>query len=374
MRICLDFRPLLDERRSGVGNYTAGLLTALARRPGTRDLEYVRWANSLKAPAPSDLSDGPAPRLTRWPNRLLNATMSIAGWPKIEGLCGGADLIYLPNLNFLATDRPYIVTVHDLSFTRFPQFFSPKQRLWHAAIRPGRLLRRAAAVVAVSEHTKEDIAESYGIAPQKIAVVPPAAGPEFAPAPEAAISSVRLRYGLPPRYFLCVGTIEPRKNLMAAIRSFAALGPSEAVLAVVGGSGYRAATVRAAAAASSATERIRFLDRVPSADLPALYSGAVALVYPSFYEGFGMPPLEAMACGTPVIASHISSLSEVVGDAGLLVDPYRDGDIIDAMSALQQDARLRQTLIERGSERARRFSWEKSAALLESLFRKTALG
>lgn len=367
MRFLLDIRPLLEPRRSGVGNYTAGLLGALLSRPKRPDLDYVLWANAFRRTPPTDLPQNAEMKLTGWPNKLLNAVMSLTGRPALENLTGGADALYLPNLNFLATAKPYAVTIHDLSFVRYPHFFSPKQRLWHAAIRPRRLLRRATAVIAVSEHTKNDIVETYGIAPEKIVVITPAANHDCRPVAAAETAGIQAKYGLKPPYFLCVGTVEPRKNLQAAIRAFANLDDRRAQLVIVGGDGYQAAAVRAAAHGSPATDRIRFLDHVVAADLPALYTGAVGLVYPSFYEGFGMPPLEAMACGTPVIASQVSSLSEVVGDAGLLIDPHRDADITDAMSALLRDPKLRATLSGRGLERAKRYSWEKSAERLERL-------
>ncbi len=372
MRIALDIRPMLETRRSGVANYTARLLRALLARPAPPGRSYVLFGNAFGRELPDDL---PAPgrgvehRFSRYPNRLLNAAMAFAGRPRIEDLTGGADAVYLPNLNFAATERPLVVTVHDLSFERYPRFFSAKQRLWHGLVRPRRLLRRAAFTVAVSRHTKADLVETYGVDPERVAVITPAAGPEFAPAGPGEIGRVRARYGLPREFFLYLGTLEPRKNVGGLIAAFEKIGGS-AGLVIAGGQGWLYREIFDRAKRSPAADRIKFLDYVDAADQPALYSAAAALVYPSFYEGFGMPPLEAMACGTPVVASQAASLGEVVGDAGLLVDPYDSAEIADAMKAVLEEPGLARTLRARGLARAALFSWTKSAERLDGLFRR----
>src|SRR5687768_16505636 len=173
MRVIVDIRPLLEPRRSGVGTYTAEMAKALADR-GRH--EYALFANGLRSEPPADLppvSGRVTRHFSRYPNRLLNASFAILGRPRFESLTGPADVAYLPNLNFAATSLPLIVTVHDLSFVRFPRFFSAKQRLWHAAVGAGRTLRRARTVIAVSEHTKRDVAETFGIPEDRIAVASP---------------------------------------------------------------------------------------------------------------------------------------------------------------------------------------------------------
>lgn len=372
MRIIIDIRPMLESQRSGVANYAACLLDALTERPSSPDRDYALFCNAWKRPLPPDLPPAAAHleyRFSHYPNRLLNAGFACLGRPLIEDLAGGADLVYLPNLNFVATKKPLIVTVHDLSFARFPEFFSAKQRLWHAAVGPRRLLRRAAAVVAVSEHTKRDIVETYGLSTEKISVISPGVGAEYRPADAASIAAVREKYGLKNGYFLYLATLEPRKNVIGLIAAFETLeGETELVLA--GGKGWLYKDIFRRAAASPARERIRFLDYVGEADKPALYSAATALAYPSFYEGFGLPPLEAMACGTPVVASHATSLGEVVGDAGILVDPHDITALADGLREVRDDGALRAELSRRGMERAKMFTWEKSAEKLDELFRK----
>lgn len=366
MRVIVDIRPLLEPRRSGVGTYTAEVAKALARRGAH---EYALFANG-RAPIPADVPP-PSPRLThrfsRYPNRLLNAAFAFLGAPKLERLAGPADVAYLPNLNFVATGLPIVVTVHDLSFVRFPRFFSSKQRLWHAAIGTASLLRRATTVVAVSEHTRRDVIETFGVPEGNVVVAGPGVGPAFAPQGDAEKDRVRKKLRLDRPYFLFLGAIEPRKNIVGLIDAYERVD-ADLDLVIAGGKGWLYEDVFRRAARSPKRDRIKFPGYVDDADKPALYAAAAALVYPSFYEGFGMPPLEAMAVGTPVVASHVSSLGEVVGDAGLLIDPQDAGDIAAAMTAVVADPRLVGKLRSRGFERAKRFTWDASAATLEKAF------
>jgi len=370
MRVAIDIRPMLETRRSGVANYTARLLQALLALPPRPGRRYALFANAWGRPLPADL---PAASATvenffhHFPNRLLNASFAWRDRPLIEDLAGGADLVYLPNLNFVASRRPLIVTVHDLSFRRYPEFFSAKQRLWHAAVNPDGLLRRAAAVVAVSEHTRTDVIETFGLPPERVRVVPPGVGPEFRPRTEAEKALIKAKYGLPEEFYLYLGTLEPRKNVAGLIAAFEKIG-GRTGLVIAGGKGWLYRRIFSRAAASPARDRIKFLDYVDEADKPALYAAALALVYPSFYEGFGLPPLEALAAGTPVIASHASSLGEVVGAAGLLVDPHDTAAIAEAMRTLRDEPATGRLLAARGPEQAKKFSWEAGARRLDALF------
>ncbi|MDD5252027.1 MAG: glycosyltransferase family 1 protein [Patescibacteria group bacterium] len=374
MRISIDIRPMLEANRSGVSGYSAHIVNALACRAKPAGWDYALFCNAWNRPLPPDLpsADWAERRFHHWPNRLLNASFMMLGRPRVEELTGGADLVYLPNINFIATAAPLVVTAHDLSFERFPEFFSAKQRLWHAAIRPRQLFRRAAAVITVSEHTKTDVMELYGVPAEKIHVVPPAPVGDFSRIDAAAISSVRERYSLPDKFFLYLGTIEPRKNLIGLIEAFEKL-PRRENLVIAGGRGWLYHDVFRRIAASPARDRIRFLDYFHEADKPALLAAATVFVFPSFYEGFGMPPLEAMAAGTPVVASRVSSLGEVVRDASLLVNPHDIAEIAAAMQAASEDNVLRADLITRGRARAAEFSWDKSAEALENVFAKIAI-
>ncbi|MEK9151987.1 MAG: glycosyltransferase family 1 protein [Patescibacteria group bacterium] len=363
MKVLLDLRPIMRPSFGGVGVYTRRITDMLIAR---RRHEYSLFSNAWER-TPVLAFGAAEEHLRRLPNKVLNSAFAFLGRPRIEYLCGGADAVYLPNLNFVATGRPLVVTVHDLSFIRYPDFFSPKTRLWHRAIRPAGLLRQAAAIAAVSEHTKSDIVEMFGIAPERIAVVSPGVTPGMAPANVGALADVRRAFGLERPFFLYLGVIEPRKNISGLISAFDKI-EADADLVIAGARGWLCDHVFAQAEASKKRGRIRFLGPVPEEQKAALLSAALALVYPSFYEGFGLPLLEAMACGTPVISGLGSSMGEVVADAGLLVDPNDLREIADAMQAVGADETLRAELTRRGLERAKKFSWEKSAEVLEKIF------
>ncbi|MEY4723542.1 MAG: hypothetical protein RLZZ324_1055 [Candidatus Parcubacteria bacterium] len=367
-RIAIDIRSLLEPQPGGVSTYARELTRALCARG---EAEHVLFSNAWKGnTAPARDFDQAAERaFFSYPSRFLNAGFRL-GWPRLETLIGDFDALWMPNLNFMSTRKPYAVTVHDLSFMRHPRFFTAKQRAWHAAVGVRGLVRGAAQVIAVSEHTKSDVMEEFGVAPERVTVVTPAAAARYAPAPEDEIARVRAAHGLGTApYFLFLGAIEPRKNVRGLIEAYERCA-TDADLVIAGPRGWLCEDVFVRAARSPKRDRIRFLGAVAEADKPALYSGAIAFTYPSFYEGFGMPPLEAMACGTPVVTSRVSSLGEVVGDAGLLADPHDAQEIAAAMDAAANDRVLRTMLRERGLARARGFTWEKSAETLG----KTLLG
>lgn len=369
-RIGIDIRPLLEARRAGVPIYASEMTRALIARA---DRKYALFLNAWRSPGNKmPTADVPPEsplvehRFHGYPNRLLNAGLRV-GLPHLEQLMGNVDAVWLPNLNFASSKKPMVVTVHDLSFVRYPRFFTPKQRLWHRLLGVRGLLRGATAIVAVSEHTKADVMECFGIPAERITVASPGVSARYAPQSPEAVAAVRTKHGLQKPFFLFLGTLEPRKNVECIIRAFNALN-SDTELVIAGGKGWMHETIFETAARSNKKDRIRFLGYVDESDKPGLYTAATALVYPSFYEGFGIPPVEAMACGTPVIASRDSSLGETVSDAGVLVDPYDVLELSRAMSAMLSDepsvARLRTA----GMERAKRFTWEKSAATLASVF------
>ncbi|MBU0625113.1 glycosyltransferase family 4 protein [Patescibacteria group bacterium] len=366
MRIAVDIRPLLECNRAGVSLYTLNLVRKLIES-GAHD--YALFCNSSHRPAPIDVPTGSKVNhyFSQYPNRLLNTSFAFLGWPKIETLVAGADLVYLPNLNFIATNRPLVVTVHDLSFRRYPRFFSKKQRLWHCLVNAEKMIKKAAAVIAVSQHTKDEIIESFGVSPDRIHVVTPAVGAEYRPSPTTEIATVRQKYNLPEKFIFYLGTLEPRKNVTGLIAAYNQL-ESDVGLVLAGGEGWLYQHIYAAAKNSPKRQQIKFIGYVAEADKPALYSAASIFAYPSFYEGFGMPALEAMACGTPVVASHTSSLGEVVGDGGLLVNPARVDELVLSLQELLSNKKLCELLAEKGIKRAQQFTWKRSAVELEKVF------
>lgn len=264
---------------------------------------------------------------------------------------------------------PTVLTVHDLIFERFPAYHKLKNYAYLKLAMP-LYCRRASAIITVSQCTKNDLVGLYSVPADKITVIPEAADVRFGPRDEGAIERVRIRYGLPERYILAVGTIEPRKNLG---RLADACGPIFAegladALVLVGSKGWLYEGFFQTVEDLEWKERVILPGYVEDADLAAVYSGAMVTAQPSLYEGFGLPMLEAMACGCPVCASNVSSLPEVGGDAALYFEPTDTASITEVLRRILSDADLRQELEERGLARALAFSWERTARLTLALY------
>jgi glycosyltransferase involved in cell wall biosynthesis len=259
---------------------------------------------------------------------------------------------------------PAVVTVHDISYRTHPETFSARDRLLLSLAVP-LAMRRAARVITVSEAARRDIVRHYGLPAAKVVAIHNGVEERFRPvADPAALAAVRARYGLPERFILAVGNLQPRKNLGRLIEAFAALRAArddDCRLVLVGQPFWRHAELGRVIAARGLSDAVVATGYVPGEDLPAIYSAATVFAYPSLYEGFGLPPLEAMACGTPVVAGATSALPEVVGDAGLLVDPLDTGALAGALARLLDDAALRERLRQAGFARAARFRWREAA-------------
>jgi glycosyltransferase involved in cell wall biosynthesis len=256
---------------------------------------------------------------------------------------------------------PTVLSAYDVIPLIYPQYYTAAQRLIFRLAHT-LAVKTARLTVAISEATRTDLIQRLGARPDRILVTPLAADPCFAPQSTAAIQAVREKYHLPERYVLYVGSNKPHKNLARLVAAFSSVQrPTSNVQLVIAGSWDE--RYPEAKQLAEGNDRIRFLGPISDADLPALYSSALAFVFVSEYEGFGLPPLEAMACGTPVIASNTSSLPEVVGDAGLLVDPHDVGAIAAALARIMDDAVLQADLKQRSLARAAQFSWEQTARL-----------
>ncbi|MGC8781880.1 MAG: glycosyltransferase family 4 protein [Anaerolineae bacterium] len=301
---------------------------------------------------------------------------------------------------------PTVLTVHDLIFRRYPRHHKPLNRWYLNATMP-LFCRRADHIIAVSEQTKRDVMAAYGIPAGKITVIYEAADSRFRLQPAERVAAVRRRYGLPERYLLFVGTIEPRKNLgrlLAAFERLHAAGLTDG-LVIVGKRGWLYDDFFARLENSPAKQAVIFPGFVPDADLPAIYAGAQALAFPSEFEGFGLPVLEAMACGTPVVCSNTSSLPEITSPSGpgplsaprsaplapqlwgergaergravgaaLLVDPLDVDALADALRRVLADPDLAAELRARGLAQAARFSWERAAQETLAVYRQVAAG
>ena len=267
---------------------------------------------------------------------------------------------------------PWIVTVYDLSFIRYPQSFNVANRLYLSwAVRDA--MRRASHIIAISESTRRDLIATYGVSPRKVSVVYCGTDSSFTPArSQKQIDEFRARRNVPAKMILYVGTIEPRKNIARLLRAFArakrdARLPHQLVL--IGARGWKYAEVDAVIAQENIAGDVTFAGYVPQEELPDWYRAADLFVYPSRYEGFGLPPLEAMACGTPVVTSNVSSLPEVVGNAALLVSPDDEAALADAIARALSDRALRAQMIARGVTQAARFSWERAGCATTDVYR-----
>ncbi len=365
MRIGIDAR-ILGYRPGGIAQYVSHLLAALSGIDPTTDYRVLhsRRERSRRRFGPNfhpvTLWTPPHHRLERWALGAEIARLRL-------------DLLHSPDFIPPAFGaRRFVVTVHDLNFIYYPQFLTAESRRYYA----GQIewaVRKANHILADSEATRSDLVRLLDVPPDKVTTVHLAADPAFRPLPPSAVRTTLSRYGLEPGYLLFVGTLEPRKNLpglFAAYRRLREGGATDAPLVVVGGKGWLYEEVFSAVERLSLTEHVRFLHGVPGADLPALYNGAVLLTLPSFYEGFGLPALEAMACGTPVVVSDRGSLPEVVGDAGVLVDPEDPDRIAEGLAAVLGDPTLRERLAARGKARAADFTWEKTARKTLEIYRQ----
>ena len=269
---------------------------------------------------------------------------------------------------------PTVITVHDLAFLLYPHFLTRQSARYYGLI--DRAVRQATHIVAVSEATKRDLVRLTGAPEKKISVIYEAAEPIYYPIHDhKVLARIHEKYHLPEQVILFVGTIEPRKNLPTLIRAFRGLidgYKSEADLVIVGKQGWLYDDVYQLVDELSLRDRVHFLGRVPTADLPHLYNAAQMLILPSYYEGFGLPPLEAMACGVPVIISDTPAMSEVVADAALCVAPEDDEGFTVAMWRLLTDDNLRADMVTKGLRRAESFSWKRAAQETLEVYRKVA--
>ncbi|MCG8348771.1 MAG: glycosyltransferase family 4 protein [Chloroflexales bacterium] len=371
MHIGIDASRVAVSQRTGTERYSYELLAALAGLD--RHNSYTLYCNGLPSQLPPlgpnfALRNIPASRL--WTHLRLGP----------ETLRHPPDVLFIPaHVLPLFHARNSVVTIHDLGYLAFPETHTVRRRLelhlttfWSA--------RAARRLITDSWATKHDLIERYRIAPDKISVIHLGRTAHFQPVVSdgQVIAAACARYGLDARYFLYVGTVQPRKNLARLIDAFGlairdqGLGMKDGVtqrqssqanlkLVIAGKKGWLTESIERRAAELGIAEQVQFIGYVDDADLPALLSGALAFVFPSLYEGFGMPVLEAMACGAPVLTSTTSSLPEVAGDAALSVDPCDTQAIATALTRLANEPNLREDLRVRGLKHVGRFSWERCA-------------
>ena len=379
MEIGIDIRTLMDARYSGVSEYTLNLVKEILRLDTVN--EYRLFYNCF-----GDCQNIPEFKAVNveavkydYPNKILNYLLfKIFNYPKIDEKLG-VDLFFMPHINFIGLSGSVrsVITIHDLSFLRYPEFFSWRKNFWHKMVNARKLLKKFDVIAAVSENTKRDVMELCGVNESKIKVIYSGIGGEFRKLSiynyQFTIKKIREKYNLPDKFILYLGTVEPRKNVEGIIRGYNELRIMnyelrDYKLVIAGAKGWKAEKIYKERERSEFKNDIKFLDYIDGEDKVYLYNLAGVFLYPSFYEGFGLPPLEAMACGLPVIASYSSSLSEVVGEAVLMVDPYNISDIARAMKEILIDESLKNKLVEQGLKNAKKFSWEKTARQYLEIF------
>ncbi|MBI4992952.1 MAG: glycosyltransferase family 4 protein [Candidatus Magasanikbacteria bacterium] len=396
MNIGVDIRCLMDPQRTGVGEYTFGLLDAVFKID--RENQYFLFYNSYQ-----DIS-GILPRWdyqnvhyvsTKWPNIFLNfflllgfvkldnlvikklfencklpssrAHFVVTQWNQAEGKIENLEAWFSPNLNFtpLTSKTKFILTVHDLSFEFLPECYTAKQRLWHKLLRPKKQCERADLILTPSESTARDVVSAYDVDEKKVKVLYPGISALIT---QNTINKtqVRKKYNLPENFILFLGTIEPRKNVEAVVVAFqntyTLTHLHTYTLVIAGARGWKNENVMRAI---KEMPNVRYINYVAEEDKPALYRLASLFVYSSLYEGFGLPVLEAMACGTPVITSNRSSLPEVGGDAVCYVNPANVAELSRAMVRVLRDDELGiknyELRIDRQREQVKKFDWGETA-------------
>ena len=375
MRIAIDYTSAVRQA-AGIGRYTRGLVSAATQLDQGNQYVLLVAGGGSQPPSPFPI----AANVTYRPIPASDRALAIL-WHRLQlplfadAWAGGADIFHSPDFTLPPLWRAKgILTVHDLTFMHYPSCAPPGLVAYLNSAVP-RSVRRARLILADSESTKRDIVELLGTPPSKVRVVYAGVGPEFKPVTQVdVLAGVRARYSLAWPFVLNVGTLEPRKNHLRLIRSFAQLLPHhpDLRLVLVGGKGWLYEDVQAEVARLNLEDRVVFPGFVADADLPALYSLASVFAYPSLYEGFGLPVLEAMACGTPVVCSNASSLPEVAGDAALLVDPTDVDALARALDQALNDQPLRQAMRIRGQSQAARFTWSAAARTLLDAYHEAA--
>ena len=363
-RIAINALPLLLPR-TGIGQYAyhviRGMQARLVRPPA---LFYgYDWDEAIRRPAPPE-----PPTLVQQVKQRMPFGYELARFLQQRAFDARVkrerfDLYHEPNFLAQRFDGPTVVTVHDISWVTHPETH-PAERVRAMNKTMPRVVREARLLIADSESTRRDVIRHYSVPPERVRTVLLGVTGEFIPMDAASTRAALDRMGLEHgAYVLAVGTLEPRKNLATAIAAYAALPEALQArhpLAIAGMRGWGDQRLSPQAAALVAQGRIRLVGFVPQEDLPALYAGARVFVYPSLYEGFGLPPLEAMACGAPVIVSNRSSLPEVVGDAGIQVEALDVDALAARLRELLEDEALRARLAAAGHERSKQFTWDRT--------------
>lgn len=386
MRIVIDVRCLAEGRRTGVEEYTRYLLVNLFEID--KKNKYILFFNSWKKTQIDfswiDKYSNVTLKKFNFPNKILNLLFWYFNWPKIDMLVGGADIVFMPNIIFgsVSQKTKLILTIHDLSFERYGECFSWKRRWWHIFVNPLKICRNAYRIIAVSESTKNDLISLYKLEPFKIEVVLSACSEKFAifDRNNQKLITVKEKYGLPYKFILYLGTIEPRKNIIGIIKAYNLLQSwalskkdlkiKKFDLVIAGEKGWLNDKIFLEINKSPFKNKIKVIDFVYDQDKEYVYNLASLFVYPSFFEGFGFPPIEAAKCGLPIISSNNSSLPETIGEFAIMIDPDKPDEIFQSMREILTSEELRESLVKKGIEKTKELSWKKTAEKVLAVFNK----
>lgn len=368
MNVCVDVQSAVTQR-AGVGRYTRCLVQHLAPLARGGDCLRLSYFDFRRRGARFE-ARGAEWRAIRWiSGRLAQACWKRFGAPAYDRLAGPADVYHFPNFIRPPLRRGRsVVTIHDVSFERYPEF-AEARNLAYLRRHIRRTVREADHIITDSRFSAAEIEALLDVPGARITPIHLGVEPAFAPAPAARVAALRARLGLDRPYLLTVGTVEPRKNLPFLIEAFEALKDFDGLLVIAGMPGWKCAPIIERWQRSSRAAAIRHVAYVPDADLPALYTGAQAFVLASHYEGFGLPPLEAMACGIPVVSSTGGSLGEILGGAALRLDDFDVERWTDALRQAIGGSDVRRRLIAEGPRHAAGFSWAETARRTWQVYR-----
>ncbi|MCK4636122.1 MAG: glycosyltransferase family 4 protein [Candidatus Moranbacteria bacterium] len=367
MKIGIDARLFAQGKNTGVEEFAKCFLENLFQR--SSEHEYILFFNSWKK-VPIDFSWATKYKNVKVkqyniPNKLLNFSLWFLRYPKLDKLCGGVDIFYMPNINFHAISRKtkLFVTMHDLSFEHYKESFSLRRRIWHFILNPRLLCKKADKIFAVSEFTKQDIEETYHINSKKIklAVSGRTSVRGKMGRNDIKLIEIKEKYKLPFNFILYFGTIEPRKNIVSLVKAFEILKKQSPKikhsLVIAGASGWKAKKIYKAIDNSKFKDQIIILNDIPQEDKEALFTLSSVFVAPSFFEGFGFPALEAIACDVPTIVSHSSSLPEVTGKNAIMIDCFRAEEIALALKEILTNNKMKFILLQNKIRHLQKFDW-----------------
>lgn len=369
MIIGIDIRVLGSKIKSGIEEYTENLLAHLL--PLDENIKFKLFYSSFSGDIKKyDWMSFKNVELYKFkiPNRFLFLSSELFNSPKIDKLMGGVDIFFSPHffLTSLSSVCKRVTTFHDLSYIHYPELFLLRQRIWHNfEMNPSWQSRFSDKIISVSQSTKNDLVKIYGIDPAKIEVVYSGISQDIKRPSEEELSKFRIKHNLPDKFILFLGKLEPRKNIPSLIKAFNIIKDKrnfpDLKLVIIGSRGWLYDDIFKEVQNSHYRDDIVLKSFIPDQERKFYYGLAEVFVYPSLFEGFGFPPLEAMACGTPVIVSDSSSLSEIVGSGGLLVKPNNINEIANLVSLILIDRKLKNHLVSVGYNRSTLFDWNKTA-------------